>query len=207
MGPALALGLAALALLPGSAAAADPVRGCTQTNAADPATEPSTWTCFTDAATVSGYEVQRGGVSAPKPPVEGNITQMEVDVADGNGAVPIDRLMLHHIVFFNSGRRDPMCGGGERFYGAGEERLKLQLPPGYGYPISAGDSWNAVYMYMNHRSQTDRAWIKYSLTIDPRSGIRNVRSYWLDVGNCAFDPIYNVPGIERPQIPSCAKLK
>ena len=36
---------------------------------------------------------------------------MEVDVADGNGPVPISRLMLHHIVFFNAGpgKNDSAC--------------------------------------------------------------------------------------------------
>jgi len=28
----------------------------------------------------------------------------------------------------------------------------------------------------------------------------------MDVGDCQYDPIYNVPGIERPDIPSCKKL-
>ena len=134
---------------------------------------------------------------------------MEVDVADGNGPVPISRLMLHHIVFFNAGpgKNDSACGGNERFYGAGEERLKMSFPDGYGYKIDTADSWYAVYMYMNHRAQTDTGWIKYSFTVDPDPLIRSTRSYWLDVGNCAFDPIYNVPGIDQPQLPNCGKLR
>ena len=63
--------------------------------------------------------------------------------------VPIQRLMLHHIVFLNPERQDQTCPNGyvgfdnrpnyfggysdERFYAAGEERLKLTLPQGYGY--------------------------------------------------------------------------
>jgi hypothetical protein len=204
---AFAMGLGALALSPAGAAAADPTPGCTQTNAPTPPGEPTEWVCYSTPATVSGYEVQRGVVAVPRPPgLEGNITKMEVDVADGNGPVPISRLMLHHIVFFNTGASDTVCGGGERFYGAGEERLKMSFPKGYGYELDSTDSWYAAYMYMNHRRQTDKGWIKYSFTVDPDPLIRSTRSYWLDVGNCAPDPIYNVPGIRRPQLPDCSKL-
>jgi hypothetical protein len=206
---ALAAAFAALALVPAGAAAADPVPGCAQTNVADPATEVSEWTCFSQPSTVAGYEVKREyGVPLPKPAgLSGNITHMEVDVADANGPIPIDRLMLHHIVFFNAGQNDRMCGGGERFYGAGEERLKMSFPDGYGYKLDPSDTWSAVTMYMNHKPSTDKGWIKYSFTVDPDPAIRSTRAYWLDVGNCALDPIYNVPGIDPPDVPNCSKLK
>ena len=204
---ALVGGLLALALAPAGAAAADPEPGCTQTNSPPPG-EPTEWECYSNPATVSGYEVQRGSVPVPRPPgLEGNITKMEVDVADANGPVPISRLMLHHIVFFNRGASDSACGGNERFYGAGEERLKMSFPEGYGYELDASDSWYAAYMYMNHRAQTDKGWIKYSFTVDPDPMIRSTRSYWLDAGNCTADPIYNVPGIKRPRVPSCVRLR
>ena len=206
--PALAAGICALALAPAGAAAADPVEGCKKTSGGDPATEVTEWTCFSTGEDVAGYEVKRGLTSrAQARGIDGNITHMEVDVADGNGPIPINRLMLHHIVFFNTGKNDSACGGNERFYGAGEERLKMSFPDGYGYPIEAADTWYTVYMYMNHRAQTDTGWIKYSFTVDPDADIRSTRSYWLDVGNCAFDPIYNVPGIDPPDVPNCSKLK
>ena len=47
----------------------------------------------------------------PTPAANGHITRMEVDVADGNGPIPISRLMLHHIVFFNTAKNDSACGG------------------------------------------------------------------------------------------------
>ena len=94
-----------MALAPAGAAAADPVQGLhPDQRPGDPDLEETEWTCFSDPTSVSGYEVKRGVVDIPKPAgVEGNITHMEVDVADGNGPVPISRLMLHHIVFFNAG--------------------------------------------------------------------------------------------------------
>ena len=50
--------------------------------------------------------------------------------------------MLHHVVFNNDGPRGgpgktSSCPGrrGEPFYGTGEERQRLMLPPGYGYRV------------------------------------------------------------------------
>jgi plastocyanin len=201
----VAVALGALAIAPSGASALTP-NECVQTNAPAPG-QPSEWSCWSSAVTVSGYEVKRGTVGIPKPQgVTGHITKMEVDVADANGPIPIDRLMLHHIVFSNTAATDAACGGPERFFGAGEERNKLSFPDGYGYAYGPG-SWAATYMYMNHRGQSDTAFIEYRLTIDPDPTIRSTRSYWLDVGNCTADPIYNVPGIDRPEIPNCAKAK
>ena len=200
-----AAALGALALAPAGASAA----GCVQDNPGVPAGEPTEWTCSTIPVSVAGYGVKRGNlINIPKPPVSGGaITHMEVDVYDQNGAVPIDRLMLHHIVFLNANRNDTACGGPERFYGAGEERLKLSMPDGFGYGFNSSDVWATTYMYMNHRAQSDSAHIRYRLTIDPDPSIRQVKGLWMDAGDCQYDPIYNVPGIERPFLPDCKKLK
>jgi Stress up-regulated Nod 19/Copper binding proteins, plastocyanin/azurin family len=159
--------------------------------------------------TVGGYQVKTGFLSAPHPPGTGYITRMEVDVVDGPGPdarpVPINRLMLHHIVFANTARRDGTCGrftsfdsvsklpGYERFYAAGEERAKLALPSGYGYRFSPTEPWGVLYMFMNHRNRVDRAWIRYRMTWETTPQIQ-VKPYWLDVRNCLADPVFNVPG-------------
>ena len=202
--------LCAFALAPQGASAL--TQGCTQTSAGDPATETTEWTCLSTQTSVEGFGVKQRPSPGPipKPNVNGHITHMEVDVVDPVTAqpVPIDRLMLHHIVFFNAARPDAACGGPERFYGAGEERAKISLPDGYGYPLNPSDPWFLVYMYMNHRAQTDTAWIEYKLTVEPAgAGNTSVRSYWMDVGNCDPDPIYNVPGADEQPVPSCAKLR
>ena len=139
---------------------------------------------------------------------------MNVDVVDASGKrVPINRLMLHHIVFTNIGRsledkRHPTCPQGieswntldkipplgEPFYAAGEERARMQLPDGYGYPISKQETWLMTYMFMNHRSVTDRAYVEYNMTVDTRPDVTRVEPYWLDVENCKIDPVYDVPG-------------
>ena len=174
------------------------------------------YTCRLGPIVVAPYQVLTRDAlfNPPKPVVDGHITDMSVDVVDGDGSpVPINRLMLHHIVFLNAGagfgeKRDPTCGDGflltdwktlapnvgERFYGAGEERAELSLPPGYGYPIARDDSWLMTYMFMNHRAKVDRAYIQYEVTVDTAPGLTPVKPIWLDVGTCGVDPVYNVPG-------------
>jgi plastocyanin len=161
---------------------------------------------------VGGYQVKYGFLPAPHPPGKGYLTHMDVDVVDGPGPhanrVPISRLMLHHIVFLNLARRDGTCGtftgfdsasklpGAERFYAAGEERGRMALPSGYGYPFSADQPWALTYMFMNHRNRMDRAWIQYHLTWET-SPQTEVKPYWLDVRNCLADPVFSVPGGKR----------
>ena len=152
----------------------------------------------------------------PKPASDGFITNMEVDVVDPDGSqVPINRLMLHHVVFANLGSqigqkhdgtcntftafdyRDKIPAWGERFYAAGEERAKLKLPQGYGYPMKGADQWGMSLMLMNHRSKTDSAFVQYKVTYETEAQTP-VTPYWLDIENCLADPVYNVPGGGKP---------
>jgi plastocyanin len=161
---------------------------------------------------VGGYEVKQSVALAPHADVDGKITSMEVDVVNEDGSqVPISRLMLHHIVFANLDRQDATCDSivgfderpdslfsSERFYAAGEERAKMALPPGYGYRLQPDDNWGLLYMFMNHRPTTDRAYIQYKYTVDDDLDARkNVKPYWFDVENCRADPIYNIPGTKE----------
>ncbi|HEY1356731.1 MAG TPA: plastocyanin/azurin family copper-binding protein [Thermoleophilaceae bacterium] len=162
--------------------------------------------------TVGGYQVKYAYLGAPHPPGTGWITHMDVDVVDGPGPdakhVPIRRLMLHHIVFVNLARRDGTCSNftnfdsktslpaAERFYARGEEGAKLALPSGYGYQFSPTQPWALLYMFMNHKSRTDKAWIRYHVTYETTPQTE-VKPYWLDVENCLADPVFNVPGGKR----------
>jgi plastocyanin len=188
--------------------------------------------------TVGGYQVlQNIRGNAPRPMVDGHITKMSTDVVDAGCAdvqacpdsepVPISRLMLHHIVFLNQGRKDQTCGfeegilgfdnlqrapGIERFFAAGEERARLAMPPGYGYDMGAppqptdppleSNRWHVLYMVMNHKAETDSAFIEYEVTVEDGEGLEDpVQSavpFWMDVENCSADPIYNVPGTGTP---------
>ena len=171
----------------------------------------------TGPVTVDGYAVKQSFLVAPHPKVDGYITKMSVDVVDADGTpVPIQRLMLHHIVFGNVSRPDETCSdivgfdsrlapglNAERFYAAGEERAKMNLPAGYGYRMRANDFWGVLYMFMNHRATQDSAYIQYSITYVPdnapsAASMTAVKPYWLDVVNCRADPIYNVKGDGGP---------
>jgi plastocyanin len=170
--------------------------------------EEQTKTITTGPITVGGYQVKQEIIGAPEPKLDGRITRMEVDIVDENGQqVPIQRLMLHHIVFLNLAQHDRTCTDfagfdgrsitnllPERFYAAGEERAKLAFPPGYGYPTQTNDPWVLAYMVMNHRPSVDTAYIQYKVTVDDDPQLQDVHPYWLDVVNCQADPIYNVPG-------------
>jgi plastocyanin len=161
---------------------------------------------------VDGYQVKQDmtfGVDHPK--VDGSITGMSVDVVDANGTpVPIQRLMLHHIVFSKLGVQNPACaqftgfdanqklpGLAETFYGAGEERNVLALPPGYGLKLGANDNWVMTWMLMNHRKTKDKAFIQYKVTYTTDAA-KEVHPYWLDIVNCHADPIFSVPGGGKP---------
>ena len=169
-----------------------------------------TKTYTTPAVEVKGYQVKQDAMflgDGLKPDEDAYITKMEVELVDANHKpIPISRLMLHHIVFLNAGIKDATCNtftsfdesntgpaGAERFYAAGEERAKLTLPPGYGYPISAARDWIMTFMLMNHRRERDTAFIEYKVTYDTEPKVP-VRPYWLDVRNCMADPVYDVPG-------------
>jgi plastocyanin len=164
---------------------------------------------FDYPVSMSPYEVRQQMSLAHTPEVDGFITRMSVNVVDGDGKpVPIKRLMLHHIVFAALGKQNRMCqsflgfdsrrsayGNAELFYGAGEERNVLQLPPGYGYQIQKKDKyWGMIWMLMNHRGKTDHAFIRYTVTWDDAKDLTPVHPYWLDVRNCQADPVFDVPG-------------
>jgi plastocyanin len=219
--PILAAILAVL-LFPAGAAAYD-IGGAELTNAgpgdgscdiASTAGTRTTYTCRYGPVQVDGYQVRQVTVSnIPRPPGAGHITSMDVNVVDADGSpVPIQRLMLHHIVFANLNRDDGTCPGHftlwdnktdlgispQRFYGAGEERATLALPPGYGYRLDSGDQWLMAWMFMNHRGVTDNAYIEYHVTVDTSPDVADATPYWLDVRNCKADPVFDVPGNGGP---------
>jgi plastocyanin len=207
-------------IAPSGASAADPSSSCTSTTSGS----QTTYRCNIPTGRIGGYDVRQWyvlpqslGISdgVPKLGADGYITHMETDVidADTGEQVPISRLMLHHIVFLNLNRQDTTCAGQgftgfdgnnqygrfapQRFYAAGEERMKMSMPPGYGYKTNPGDQWTIVAMVMNHRSAPDNALIHYEVTVDNSPGIQAVKPYWLDVRDCRADPIYNIPSVAR----------
>jgi plastocyanin len=166
--------------------------------------------------TLSPYEVDQNQIlgNVPKPDVDGYITGMQVDLVDANGRpVPVNHVMLHHIVFLNLGEagrfdhHDWTCDTftalnnelkvpalADRFYASGEERNVLKLPDGYGYPVKGKDHWVLLWMLMNHHPVEDKVYIEYKITYEAEQQLAPAYMVWLDIKNCLSDPVFDVPG-------------
>lgn len=153
----------------------------------------------------------------PKPDVDGYITGMEAHLVYANGQrVPVQHVMLHHVVFSNVGTRlgdrvNPTCsritmfdgvhqlpGLSEPFFGSAEEDVTGHMPDGYGYPVKGADEWVATWMLMNHQKRPDTVYLQYEVNYHPAGGLTPAFPVWLDVRDCRLDPIFNVPGGGRP---------
>jgi plastocyanin len=154
---------------------------------------------------IGGYQTFRHNDVVKPPPVAGSIVGMDARIVDLEGdEIPQAQLMLHHNVFTNGGpdntRKDGACPDNavrERFYGTSEELRPLTLPRGYGYPTSPADNWKMIWMAMNHRHQTRKAYVEYRVTVDPAK-LTPVTPYWLSVVPCVSDPQYTVAGGGAP---------
>jgi plastocyanin len=157
---------------------------------------PVTQTFTYGPVAVDGYAVrQEGTMNVPRPEGEGSITHMSADVVDVETGkpVPIDRIMLHHILFLNLGS-DGKFNIGNSFYGDGEERAKLDLPPGYGYHVGADDRWFMTWMLMNHRLEADSVLIRYRITWDDDPSLTPVIPVGFDASHLRQGLVYDVPG-------------
>jgi Stress up-regulated Nod 19 len=152
-----------------------------------------------------GGDVDHANVVVPdvaKPCEDCFIVRAEPDLVydDGSSANLDTGLMLHHAVFFNTGRPDTTCGKdtffgrlGERFLASGNERTVKRLPDGYGYHLGR-DPVTGVFHIMNHSAETKTVWFTYKVNWLPAStpGIRAVTPVWLDENNCRTSE-YAVP--------------
>jgi plastocyanin len=148
---------------------------------------------------LSPYSVRLGGGKDIKTPrIKGFITHMEADVVDvrTGKVVPIQRIMLHHIVFSNRGSGPQPKS--QAFYGDGEERARMDLPKGYGYPIARDDRWTFVWMLMNHRDRPDKVYIRYRMTLDRNPRLHPVVPVAWDTSHGRQGLVFDVPGGGAP---------
>jgi len=152
-----------------------------------------------------GGDADHANVVVPdvaKPCEECFITRAEPDLVyeDGTPANLDTGLMLHHAVFFNTGRADTTCGSdtffgrlGERFLASGNERTVKRYPDGYGYHLGR-DPVTGVFHIMNHSPETKTVWLTFKVDWLPASapGIKAVTPLWLDENNCR-DSEYDAP--------------
>jgi hypothetical protein len=148
---------------------------------------------------MDGFETKLPKLQVRAPHMDGYITRMNATLhyADGR-RVSIRRVMLHHIVFLNDGTPNNEPGGsckgrkGEPFYGTGEEREQLLLPPGYGYRVHAHDRWRMQTMLMSHSFQQHTVYVQYTFTITKQRKTP-VRPFWIRANGCkTTQPSYSV---------------
>ena len=108
-----------------------------------------TYTFRTKTFTIDGFQTIYPKLFVKTPRRSGYITYMYARLMYAPGKpVPLQHVMLHHIVFINAGyaggpAKTTSCPGrrGEPFWGTGEEHEHLELPPGYGYQVDHRDKW------------------------------------------------------------------
>src|SRR5215210_8395906 len=141
-----------------------------------------------------GYQV-----ITEKPQENGYITRIRPDLTYLDGRVPgVDVIHLHHGVWLNLARHDvTMPFLPERFFAAGEEKTRMRLPKGYGYPVKASDPLLLNHMSHNLTPRPTQVYMVYEVVFIPKGsraarGIRPVRPVWMDVENGSAYPVFNV---------------
>ena len=155
---------------------------------------------------LGGYETRYPEPQIETPKRAGYIVRMNARIVDRKGKrMPLGHVMLHHVVFINDGtpggpRKESSCPGrsGEPFYGTGEERQRMLLPPGYGYRVEAGDRWRMITMLMSHHLEPTRVWLEYRVTMETSKALTPVRPLWLRASGCDARSSYTVQGGGAP---------
>jgi plastocyanin len=167
-------------------------------------------TYYSDAITVQAYVGEQvvvpqspDGVHAPNRP--GFITAIRQDVVDrrrpGARALPIQDVMVHHLVMGSFGPGGGPLSCGNRFFSRGEEDQSFDLPDGYGLPNRTADgkapAWYLVHMLMNHRDEPRTVYVRTTITYEDAADLKPVQPWFIDSENCREDPVFDVPGNGR----------
>jgi plastocyanin len=137
-----------------------------------------------------------GPVTIESPRADGFVTSMKANMVDAvSGQVPpIHVVHLHHGVWLNPAHE----GSYTPFFATGEEKTVSQIPTGYGYQVSASDTWVLNYMVHNLSTSSHVVYITWDVGFTPLAtgvaqGMKAVDPIWLDVvgGNNAAYPVYN----------------
>jgi plastocyanin len=166
-----------------------------------------TFTLRSRAFTLSGFQTIFPKVGVPSPRRSGFVTRMDAWLVDERGhRVTIHDVMLHHIVFINSGRpggrpKNTSCPGrrgGEPFWGTGEEKQPLILPFGYGYQVAKKDRWTMQAMLMSHSLHAHRVHVVFRVRMVLGAPMKRVKPLWLRANGCTTHPSYDIEGDMPP---------
>ncbi len=146
---------------------------------------------------IDGFEVKSPEVRVPAPRRRGFLTRMSVELTDLRGRPVADHdVMLHHVVFLAKQRqatpRPCTRTNLEPFYGTGEEKQRLILPRGYGYPVHRRDRWRMHVMLMSHSLSARKVYVRYRVTIDTSRRVAPVFPMWVRAHGCEFS--YSIEG-------------
>ncbi|HTU14275.1 MAG TPA: hypothetical protein VMF31_03695 [Solirubrobacterales bacterium] len=137
-------------------------------------------------------------IGLEKPGEDGWIVGMAPNLVDEAGNVPPSSdVMFHHGVFLNMSQPDVTSDlPWDRFFGAGEEKTDLRLPPGYGYRHESKDIWILNHMIHNLTSRPMKLYITYTIDFVPDTApeakdITPVRAVWMDVRNGSGYPVFD----------------
>ena len=137
--------------------------------------------------------------SIPQPTADGYIVGISTNLEYADGSIPpVDVIHLHHGVWLNTSAPDATSPGlPERFFAAGEEKTRMILPAGYGYPFKTTDHWLLNYMLHNLLSKPDKVWVTYDVDFVPANtaaakGLKPARAIWMDVQNGSIYPVFDV---------------
>lgn len=151
------------------------------------------------------------GVAAPSE--TGYITSGKAKLVDGEGEpIPHHAVHLHHAVWLNPYEDDMTCDsydegafpGFERFFAAGKELTKFEMPQGYGYrwdpgfgqSLTQSAPWWGFTAHIDGMHGASEVYVELDMSFVPEAeaeDITNVEPVWLDVRNCNSEPVYDVP--------------
>jgi plastocyanin len=161
-----------------------------------------TYTFRTKTFEIGGFETIYPKLFVKTPQRSGYVTYMYARLMYGPGRpVPLQHVMLHHIVFINAGysggpAKTTSCHGrrGEPFWGTGEEHERLELPRGYGYQVDRRDRWRMQTMLMSHGLRARRAYVQYTVRFVTGEQLQRVKPLWLRAEGCLKFPSYEIDG-------------
>src|SRR3954454_2510410 len=135
-----------------------------------------------------------GPVTIEKPAYDGYMVGFRPNLVRADGSVPpVDQIHLHHGVWLNLSAN----GRENRFAASGEEKTRVQLPDGFGFPVRATDGWLMNYMLHNQTPVPEVVYITYDVDFIPASSplaanIKPAYPLWVDVQDGSAYPVFDV---------------
>src|SRR3954447_15102309 len=135
-----------------------------------------------------------GPVTIEKPAYDGYMVGFRPNLVRADGSVPpVDQIHLHHGVWLNLSAN----GRENRFAASGEEKTRVQLPDGFGFPVRATDGWLLNYMLHNQTPVPEVVYITYDVDFVPASSpaaaaIKPAYPLWVDVQDGSAYPVFDV---------------